>query len=135
MSRLATGAISLLGKVNHVNPPHLVMPLTVEPSKPRLCNDNRFLNLWIKDSPFTLDSLSTLPRYVIIPAGTLFSLYVMTSLAMTTFFLSQIVAHTLVFSGPDVIPFLLDGNLLRTFTIQLNYYPHTTFDLSTFPAR
>ena len=40
------------------------MPLTVEESKPRLCNDNRFLNLWIKDTPFKLDSLSGLPRYV-----------------------------------------------------------------------
>ena len=40
------------------------MPLTVEPSKPRLCNDNRFLNLWIKDMPFHLDVLLELPRYV-----------------------------------------------------------------------
>lgn len=63
-SRLATGAISLVDKVGQVDPPHLVMPLTVEPSKPRLCNDNRFLNLWINDSPFTLDPLAALPRYV-----------------------------------------------------------------------
>ena len=40
------------------------MPLTVEPSKPRLCNDNHFLNLWIRDMPFQLDSLLGLPRYV-----------------------------------------------------------------------
>ena len=64
IARLASGAISLWGKVGHVDPPHLVMPLTVEESKPRLCNDNRFLNLWIKDTPFKLDSLSGLPRYV-----------------------------------------------------------------------
>ena len=62
--RLTTGAISIWGRVNHTEPPHLVMPLTVEPSKPRLCNDDRFLNLWIKDCPLTLDSLSQLPRYV-----------------------------------------------------------------------
>ena len=43
---------------------HLVMPLTVEPSKPRLCNDNHFLNLWMVDKPFTLDRLSDLPLYV-----------------------------------------------------------------------
>ena len=40
------------------------MPLTVEPTKPRLCNDNRFLNPWVKDTPFNLDSISSLPRYV-----------------------------------------------------------------------
>ena len=64
MQRLATGAISVWGKVHQVAPPHLVMPLTVEASKPRLCNDNRFLNLWIKDTPFRLDSLTYIPRYV-----------------------------------------------------------------------
>ena len=40
------------------------MPLTVEATKPRLCHDERFLNLWVKDSPFTLDYISNLPRYV-----------------------------------------------------------------------
>ena len=64
IDRLATGAIILKGKVGVVDPPHLVMPLTVEPQKPRLCYDARFLNLWMKDAPFTLDTLSDLPRYV-----------------------------------------------------------------------
>lgn len=56
---------SLCWKVGHVFPPlpHLVMPLTVEPSKPRLCNDNHFLNLWIKDKPFHLASITGLPLY------------------------------------------------------------------------
>ena len=40
------------------------MPITVEPSKPRVCHHERFLNLWIKDCPFSLDYLSDLPRYV-----------------------------------------------------------------------
>ena len=40
------------------------MPLTVEPSKPRLCNDDRFLNLWIEDRPFALDSVQHLPKYL-----------------------------------------------------------------------
>ena len=40
------------------------MPLTVEPSKPRLCNDNRFLNLWMVDKPFHLDRLPGILRYV-----------------------------------------------------------------------
>ena len=63
LDRLSTGAISLWGKVGEVDPPHLVMPLTVEPSKPRLCNDNRFLNLWIADRPFQLDHLRDIVRY------------------------------------------------------------------------
>ena len=45
-------------------PPHLVMPITVEPSKPRMCHDERFLNLWIRDLPFSLDLTTNLPRYV-----------------------------------------------------------------------
>lgn len=63
LGRLSTGAISLWGKVGEVDPPHLVMPLTVEPTKPRLCNDNRFLNLWIADRPFQLDHLRDIVRY------------------------------------------------------------------------
>ena len=41
------------------------MPLTVEPTKPRLCNDNRFFNLWIQDRPFSLDSVRQLSKYVL----------------------------------------------------------------------
>ena len=40
------------------------MPLTIEPSKPRLCHDERFLNLWIRDLPLKLDYISDLSRYV-----------------------------------------------------------------------
>lgn len=64
LERLLTGAISLLGKVGHVPSPHLLSPLTVEPTKPRLCHDARFLNLWILDKPFKLDRPCDLPRYV-----------------------------------------------------------------------
>ena len=54
---------SLYGeKLGGFQPPHLAMPLTVEPSKPRLCNDC-FLNLWIADRPFQLDSLRDVVRY------------------------------------------------------------------------
>ena len=59
------GVLAVWGRVSEVTPPHLVLPLTVEPSKPRLCHDERFLNLWIKDLPFKLDHLSDLPRYVL----------------------------------------------------------------------
>jgi hypothetical protein len=64
LDRVATGAISLVGQVGRVDPPHLVLPLTMEPTKPRLCHDARFLNLWMQDRPFTLDKLIDLPRYV-----------------------------------------------------------------------
>lgn len=50
LDRLRSGAISLWGKVGQVDSPHLVLPLKVEPSKPRLCNDDRFLNFeWSTD--------------------------------------------------------------------------------------
>ena len=64
LSRLKTGAISLVGKVGQVTPPQIVLPLTVEPSKPRLCHDARYLNLWMLEKPFTLDRVTDLPRYV-----------------------------------------------------------------------
>ena len=64
LHRLETGAVSLLVKVGEVQSPHLVLPLTVEPTKPRLCHDARFLNLWMHDEPFKLDHVGDLPRYV-----------------------------------------------------------------------
>ena len=53
------------GPVHSQAPPRLVLPLTVEPSKPRLYHDERYLNLWIRDLPFKLDHLCDLPRYVL----------------------------------------------------------------------
>ena len=64
LERLANGSLSIWGKVGFVFPPHLAMPLTVEPTKPRLCHDERFLNLWMRDLPLTLDYICNLPRYV-----------------------------------------------------------------------
>ncbi|VDI64552.1 Hypothetical predicted protein, partial [Mytilus galloprovincialis] len=64
MSRIANGSISVVGKVGQCQPPYLVMPITIEPSKPRMCHDERFLNLWIKDHPFTLDTLKDVPRVI-----------------------------------------------------------------------
>ena len=61
----ASGVLSVWGEVGVVSPPHLVLPITIEPSKPRLCHDERFLNLWIRDLPFKLDHLADLPRYVL----------------------------------------------------------------------
>ena len=61
---MRTGSLLFWGFVGQVQSPHLVMPITVEPSKPRMCHDERFLNLWIRDQPFSLDYLSDLPRYI-----------------------------------------------------------------------
>ena len=47
--RVANGSMRVWGKVGIDEPPHLVLPLTVEPNKPRLCHDERFLNLWVCD--------------------------------------------------------------------------------------
>ena len=63
-SRIMVGAVEVWGQVNVDPPPYLVMPLTVEPTKPRLCHDERYLNLWMRDMPFSLDSVVNLTRYV-----------------------------------------------------------------------
>ena len=59
------GVLSVCGEISWVPPPYLILPLTVESSKPHLCHDERYLNLWIKDLPFKLDYLSDLVRYVL----------------------------------------------------------------------
>ena len=64
INRVKCGAVTIVGKVGVAYPPHIVLPLTVEPTKPRLCHDARYLNLWMCDMPFSLDSVSDLPRYV-----------------------------------------------------------------------
>ena len=61
---LRSRSIKLVGKVGDSECPKVVMPLTVEPSKPRLCHDERFLNLWIKDCPFQLETLKDVHRIV-----------------------------------------------------------------------
>ena len=60
INRVRTGAFRVWGEVGVDDPPHLVLPLTVEPSKPRLCLDARFLNLCMGDSLFSLDKLSAI---------------------------------------------------------------------------
>lgn len=61
IDRVKWGAISIIGKVGVVDPPHIILPLTVEPTKPRLCHDARYLNLWMCDMPFSLDSVYRSP--------------------------------------------------------------------------
>ena len=64
LNHLLTGAFRIWGAVGVDDPPYLVLPLMVEPTKPRLCLDVRFLNLWMKDMPFSLDKLTNVPQYV-----------------------------------------------------------------------
>ena len=56
MQRIESGAIRVWGKVGGVVPPHLVLPMTIEPQKPRLCIEARFLNLKMADTPFSLEN-------------------------------------------------------------------------------
>ena len=62
--RIWNGSINVVGRVGEVEPPHLVMPITVQPSKPRICHAERFINCWMKDFPFKLDYLTDLCRYM-----------------------------------------------------------------------
>ncbi len=62
--RLRNGSISIWGQVGTVCPPKVVMPLIVEPTKPRLCLDARYVNLWTRDCPFTLETLRDVPSIV-----------------------------------------------------------------------
>ncbi|WAR14863.1 hypothetical protein MAR_004968 [Mya arenaria] len=62
--RLENGSIECLGKVGVCQPPHIVAPLTVEPLKPRLCLNLMYLNNWIKNISFSLDTLKDIPRAV-----------------------------------------------------------------------
>ena len=61
-SRILTAAVKVWGKVSVSERPWLVLPLTAEPCKPRLCA--RFLNLCMADTPISLDKLAEVPRFV-----------------------------------------------------------------------
>ena len=61
---MSNGSLLVWGEVGKVDPPHLLMPIMVEPGKPPMCHDEQFLDLWIHDSPFKLESITDLPHYV-----------------------------------------------------------------------
>lgn len=63
-AKIKPGAIRVIGKVGECSWPYIVKPLTFEPSKPRLCHDDRFSNLWVNDSPFHLETLKNVHRLV-----------------------------------------------------------------------
>ena len=62
--RLKTGAISYLGRVGEVEPPYIISPITIEPTKPRLCLNLMYLNCFMKDTPFSLDTLQDVPHLI-----------------------------------------------------------------------
>ena len=66
LERIKNGSISIWGKQGECEPPppHLVMPITIEPSKPRMCHDERFLNLWMDALHLTFDRIMDIPQYV-----------------------------------------------------------------------
>lgn len=64
IERVKNGSLRLLGKVGECELPNLIMPLTIEPTKPRMCHDERFLNLWTQDNPFQLETLKDIHRFV-----------------------------------------------------------------------
>jgi hypothetical protein len=62
--KITSGAIRVLGRIGECKMPHIIMPLRVEPTKPRLCHDDRYLNLWVRDLPFHLETLRDVHRLV-----------------------------------------------------------------------
>lgn len=64
LDKVANGSFLIWGKVGDADPPQLVIPIIIEPTKPRMCHDESFLNLWIKDYPISLDYITDLSRCV-----------------------------------------------------------------------
>ena len=59
LERVRNGSVTAVGQVDCCDSPYLVLPLTIEPSKLRLCHDERYLNLRIHDNLFLLDTLKS----------------------------------------------------------------------------
>lgn len=106
MKRLTTVALIVWGRVGDDSPP----------SKPRLCLDARFLNLWTTDVPFSLDRLAGVPLYVY--QG---SCDVMTNLATIMFSYHHLLRLMLASGGMDsglfVLHYLLDGKFSHIYTM------------------
>lgn len=58
---VATGALLRLGRVGQCPTPRVVLPLSVEPLKPRLIHDARYTNLWCEPNPFSMDRVGSVP--------------------------------------------------------------------------
>lgn len=64
LEKVKYGSLQVFGKLGQCELSLIVMPLTIEPSNPRLCHDERYLNLWIKDNPFHLETLKHAHRLI-----------------------------------------------------------------------
>ena len=62
--KIAMGVIKVWGRVGTCQPPAIVMPLSIEPSKPRLVHYQQYLNCFMRHCPFSLDQVVNLPRYL-----------------------------------------------------------------------
>ena len=62
--KIAMGAIKVWGRVGTCPPPAIVMPLSIEPSKPRLVHDQQYFNCFMRHCPFSLDQVVNLPCYL-----------------------------------------------------------------------
>ena len=71
LTRLREGSIKYLGRVGVDPPPRVVNALSVEPTKPRLINSMRAVNLFCQTKDFTLSPLSEIVQNI--PAGSYFS--------------------------------------------------------------
>lgn len=58
-AKIKSVGIRVISKMGECSWPYII-PLTVEPSKPRLCYDDRFLNLLVKEIPFYLKDVHRL---------------------------------------------------------------------------
>ena len=114
------GGHFVVGEVGVVGSPFIVLPLTAEPTKPRLCHDARYLNLWMRDMPFSLDRLIDLPRYV---SKDTYQTVLDDKSGYDHIILLKIAAPILGFNGAGgillIIPFLLGGRFPHLFTILL----------------
>ena len=73
LKRLEEGSMVCLGKVGESPPPRVVNALSIEPIKPRLILSMRAVNLFCKDTPFSLVPLSEIARDI--PRRSFFSSY------------------------------------------------------------
>lgn len=114
--------------------PQVIMPLLVEPTKPRLCHGERYLNLWMKDTPFKLDTLKDFHRIVDLSANMICcdekSGYDHMSLSRTsqTYFALQFAGWVFTFTtlpfGCKISPFIYQtiGIQVTTYLRYLNIY-------------
>ena len=64
VQRLKEGSVKWLGRVGVDPPPRVVNALSVEPTKPRLILSMKAVNLFCKDTPFTLTPLTDIVRHI-----------------------------------------------------------------------